>query len=71
MSIHYANELLPEVESSGIGEDERSSLSRIEAAIRQLEDLVQTEEEVTPLLLGKCARLVKHHRTLKYHFSVS
>ncbi len=69
--VHYSNQLLPDVEWEGIPRDEEQSVQRINSALEKLEGVLQTTEEVTPLLFGKCARLIKHHRTLKYHFSVS
>jgi hypothetical protein len=70
-ATHYSNQLLPSVEWEGIPEDEKSSRERVDIALSKLENLLTSNDTVDPVLFGRCSRLLKHHRTLKYHFDVS
>jgi hypothetical protein len=69
-NFHYSNYLLSDAEFQGIPQDEAQSKERIHGSLDKLAKCLLTEENVSNILLGKCVRLVKHHKSLKYYFDV-
>jgi hypothetical protein len=69
-NFHYSNYLLSDAEFQGIPLDEAQSKERINGSLDKLAKCLLTEENVSNILLGKCVRLVKHHKSLKYYFDV-
>lgn len=72
---HYSNYLLPDYQHTGIAEDERKSLAKIEGSLELLQSFLQTmhenDESIPVGLLEEATLWIRQHRTLRYYFSVS
>ncbi len=72
---HYSNYLLPEFQHEGITKDEREYNLKIEESLSKLQDVMNTlhqKDASVPLgLLEQCGILIRQHRSLHHHFSVS
>lgn len=68
---HFANYFLSDAEWQGIPKDQEQSKERILVGLKKLEETLHNSEPLSNIVLGRALRLIKHHKTLKYHFDVS
>jgi len=67
--MHYSNLLLSSEEYENIATDQSKLRQQIDEVFEKLEHVIDTNQSIDTKLIGRCTKLVKTFKSLKYYFT--